>query len=75
MVTENMSLTIPPPPSEAVTLTAIVPTFEARGVPEKILVVELKTSHVGSGVPSASVAAYVSVVPASGSENVFSGTV
>ena len=43
-------------PSEAETVTLIVPTSPLRGVPEKLRVAELKLSQLGRGDPSARVA-------------------
>ena len=53
----NVLLTDPPLPSLAVTFTETVSTSAARGVPEKVRVVGVKVSHVGSTAPSAFVAA------------------
>ena len=55
-VISNSSLTDPPLPSLAVTFTATVPMSAACGVPEKVRVPAVKTSHVGSAVSSAFVA-------------------
>ena len=55
-VISNASLTDPPLPSLAVTFTATVPMSAACGVPEKVRVLAVKASHVGSAVSSAFVA-------------------
>ena len=52
----NSSLTEPPLPSLAVTFTATVPTSAVAGMPEKVRVVAVKVSQVGSALPSAFVA-------------------
>ena len=46
----KVSLTDPPLPSLAVTITETVPTFAACGVPEKVRVVAANISHAGSAV-------------------------
>ena len=72
-VMSKSSLTVPPLPSLAFTFTDTVPTSAAAGVPAKVRVPGVKPSHVGSAMPSAFVAVYVSVWPVSVSLNVFVG--
>src|SRR5688500_10751734 len=67
----NVSLADPPLPSDAVIRTLTAPTSPFAGVPLKVRVAALNDSHAGSADPSARVAAYVSVSPASTSVNVF----
>ena len=55
-VISNSSLTDPPLPSLAVTFTATVPTSVTCGVPEKVRVLAVKDSHVGSAALSAFIA-------------------
>ena len=50
------SVTVPPLPSSAVTLTVTVPVSPDWGVPEKVRVLAVKLSQVGKAVPSAFVA-------------------
>ena len=52
----KVSLTDPPLPSLAVTFTETVPTSATCGIPEKVRVVGVKVSHVGSPALSAFVA-------------------
>ena len=55
-VSTKSSATEMPLPSVAVTFTLTRPTSPFAGVPEKVRVVALKLSQVGSAVPSARVA-------------------
>ena len=50
------SLTVPPLPSLAVTVTETVPASAACGLPENVRVAAVKVSHDGSALPSAAVA-------------------
>ena len=52
----NVSLTVPPAPSLAVTFTVTVPASAACGVPEKVREEAVKVSHDGSAVSSSLVA-------------------
>ena len=57
--------------SDAVILTAIIPTSLFSGVPENVRVEALKVSQVGNALPSARVAEYEIVSLTSESENTF----
>ena len=70
----KVSDTAAPALSFATTLTAIVPTSELVGVPEKVRVEPLKESQEGSEDPLERVEVYVSVSPVSTSVNVLDGT-
>ena len=70
----NVSDTVRPKESRAVTVILIFPSSPLEGVPEKVRVDVLKVSQEGRGSPPSSVAEYVSVSPASTSEKVVEGT-
>ncbi len=74
MVRTNTSLTLSVPLSVAVTRTSRVPISGPCGVPLNVRVLGLNVSQVGRVVPSARVALYARVSPASTSATLSAGT-